>query len=218
MRHLDEILEPNLNKDYTYICELTSPYNTVVTQYDSTSLHLIGVRHVDGHYIHEHNDLFMKPKTIQCDSLDDVRDAVARLNHLSDNPKEGFVVTCNDTGIKVKFKNTVYLTIHRNLGSEELSDKTIKELVADGEESEVGVYFPDMESKFKDVVSKREVLIANIQKGLDLYHSTDDRKSLVDDLKELGIASFVFAAGKDGITNAREAWGKVNKKLRVNSL
>lgn len=219
MRKIGEILEEELDKDYTYITELVSPINRIVTEYVTTDMFLLGIRHNEsGEYVRGNVSLFSTPKSYNCSGINEIKEALNNINKNSDTIHEGFVVTCNDTGIKAKFKNTAYLTIHRNLGKDTLNDKAIIEVVANGEESEIVSYFPNLSDRLDELTEKRERVIENIQYGFEMVNTIDDRKMLAMELKKYGIASIIFPSIKKEVYNPLLAWSNASLKIKMELL
>lgn len=109
-RNYKEIFYNDLNKDYTYIFELVSPYNRVVIEYNFTELYHIGTR--NNRTGEELNiDLgIQKPKEYPLTSL---ADCLSAAQVLCDDGEthEGFVVVDKDWH-RIKIKTPEYLAQH----------------------------------------------------------------------------------------------------------
>ena len=216
MKQLNEIFDSTLYRGYTYICELVSPENQIVTKYDKTELYLLNIRdNISGEYIDQSIDIFKIPKVYECSGLDDIRVAVQEINKDGNRLNEGFVVTCNETGIRSKIKNTGYLMVHRNLGNDTLDKKTIKDIVAVHEEDEVLSYYPHLEDEFVEMVKQRQDAIERLDKGIKLSNDITDRKELALKLKELKVASAVFYLMKKDYSATIEGWNMLPTKMKV---
>lgn len=219
MKLINEIVGSRLNRGYTYILELTSPQNNIVTRYDENALTLLGVRDNDsGEYVDHDVDIFKKPKTYHCGNLDEIHHALSKLNINSGKLNEGFVITCNDTGIRCKIKSRGYLAVHRNLNNESLDAMSIYEVVAEHDEDEVLAYYPELCGEFNVVVNRRIKAIEKIGKGISLFKEIDDRKELALTLKELGVASAVFLSMKNGLDDKNKAWVSLPTKMKIDLL
>lgn len=219
MRLINEILDSRLSRNYTYICELVSPLNRVVKPYDTTDIVLLAIRDTDtGDYIYHHVDLFSEPTVYDCHGITDIKKAINSLNKSGDGLHEGFVITCNDTGIRVKMKTPGYVMVHHNLNSEKLSTDSLLEVVAHGEEDEVLAYFPENRDDVLVMVERRVNALKLLDKGLELAEQFDDRKTLALELKQLGVASAIFYSMKFGYTNANDVWENISLKMKVELL
>lgn len=110
-----EIFQNDLNKDYTYIFELVSPYNRVVVEYNFVELYHIGTRNnVTGEELNI--DLgIQKPARYQLHSLEDCLAAAQALCN-DGQVREGFVVVDKNWN-RVKIKTPEYLAQHHAWGN-----------------------------------------------------------------------------------------------------
>ena len=220
IKKINETLEPTLNKNYSYICELTSPHNIIVTQYDETSIHLLAVRDKNGHYVENHNPIphvFKDPETYQATSLDELMHFIGSMNKGRETLLEGVVAMDNKTKVRTKIKNSAYLKVHK-LMNREIDDKSILDIVADQEESEFLLYYPELEDRFSLFVDARETAISKIEEGIKKSETISDRKELANTLREMNVMPFVFPAMKNNIKNPRLAFSNNNIKSRIQAI
>lgn len=220
IKKINETLEPTLNKNYSYICELTSPHNIIVTQYDETSIHLLAVRDKNGDYVENHNPIphvFKDPETYQATSLDELMHFIGSMNKGRETLLEGVVAMDNKTKVRTKIKNSAYLKVHK-LMNREIDDKSILDIVADQEESEFLLYYPELEDRFSLFVDARETAISKIEEGIKKSETISDRKELANTLREMNVMPFVFPAMKNNIKNPRLAFSNNNIKSRIQSI
>jgi hypothetical protein len=100
-----------LDKQHTYVFELTSPLNRVVVQYDDPRITLIATRdNVTGCeiVINEQNYMWYEPRTWK---LNDAKAIKALADSFSPAELEGFVV-CDARFNRVKIKNASYVLAH----------------------------------------------------------------------------------------------------------
>ena len=219
MRLMNEILDRELNRGYTYICELVSPKNKVVKVYNKTEVYLLAVRdNLSGDYVDHEPTLFLKPTVYQCNGLDEVKEVVSLLNKKGNGLHEGVVITCNDSGTRVKMKTSGYVMIHHNLKNESLSKDDMREVVAYGEEDEVVAYFPHHKNDFDILVEKRTKALSMLSYGINLSVTIDDRKELALKLKDIGIASPIFYAMKFSYTDSKTLWENIPVKMKIELL
>ena len=112
--NLSDIPYSKLDKDKTYIFELVSPKTRVVIDYGKTTLYHIGTRHNITGLETEEDIGIRKPESYPLGSLDDCRNAAAKLNTGEGNDvvAEGFVVV-DANWHRVKVKSPDYLVMHR---------------------------------------------------------------------------------------------------------
>ena len=149
-----------LDQDYTYIFELTSPWNRVVVPYSSTTITHLGSRNlITGQ--EENIDLgIKKPKEYSFGTFDE---AVANAAALPFS-QEGYVVVDKDWH-RVKVKGTEYVACHR-LRGESFTTKRAIDLALLNEQSEFLSYFPEYKpavdrviaglNKIRDFISRKE--------------------------------------------------------------
>ena len=118
-----------LDKECTYMFELTSPENRVVIEYNYTQLWHIGTRHNKTGIEFNLDIGIVKPSEYSLKSLDDCVKAVEKLNKYDRCDYEGFVVVDSNYH-RVKIKSMAYLTVHRLKDSgNNLTKKRMIELI-----------------------------------------------------------------------------------------
>lgn len=137
----------DLNPRSTYLFELTSKYNRVVTSQSNNDgkLTLIGVRdNENGREIlsviyREYFDV------VRSFSMSTIEEILSSAKELDPSKQEGFVLVDKNFN-RIKVKSEKYVLIHHLKDS--LNDDKIIELIKSGEDSEVMAYFPDLKKKF----------------------------------------------------------------------
>uniref|UniRef100_UPI0014444A27 RNA ligase n=1 Tax=Candidatus Ulvibacter alkanivorans TaxID=2267620 RepID=UPI0014444A27 len=165
IKKINETLEPKLNKNYSYICELTSQHNIIVTQYDETSIHLLAVRDKNGDYVEDHNPIphiFKEPEVYDVGSLEELMEFINTMNKGRDTLLEGVVAMDKETKVRTKLKNSAYLKVHK-LMNREIDNNSILDIVADQEEAEFLLYYPELKERFSSFVDAREKVISKIK-------------------------------------------------------
>ena len=136
----------NLNKNFTYMFELVSPYTKIVIPYSETKLYHLATR--DNITFEElETDIGVeKPKSYDISTIDDCVVAAEKLS----SDYEGFVVVDKNYH-RIKIKNPKYLMMHRMASNNSLSIKNILEMIKINECSEFLSYFPEYTNAFKIV-------------------------------------------------------------------
>jgi T4 RnlA family RNA ligase len=171
----------NLHEDYTYVFELVSPENRVVTVYEKRELYLLTVRNKKTlcelpleTLQNIANNLEVKlPQIVDFKTKTELLDLAKSLKVL----QEGFVAV--DYSVKdiddtmsyrrVKVKNPAYVAIHHLKDSAGKSSRSIVRLVINNEYEEFLSYFNEFRNFVEDVKIKYETYLKQAQ---------DDEKSI----------------------------------------
>jgi len=140
-------------KQFTWVFELTSQENRIVTRYSETSITLIGARHnlfggeLNGKELDDaaKEIKVARPKSFKFTNLEDTIKATRELDTLD----EGFVLVWeNDRGessYRLKCKNERYVAIAHMRENGQISPKNILAMIMANETSEYIGYFPEDE-------------------------------------------------------------------------
>ena len=168
---------------YTYMFELTSPYNQVVVKFPETKVSLIGIRHnASGKEIrfsdHALSGVFDTPKVFPLHSAEE---CVAAASVLPDN-NEGYVV-CDAQFRRVKIKSPRYVQLHYMASNQVWSPSRVIDIVRSNEIDEYVAYFP----RFKSALDA-------FKQRYDCYlDSLNDLKVQIDKFKSDGMSKKDFA-------------------------
>ena len=173
-------LDQQENKNFTYVFELTSPMNRVVTPYEDTSVTLIGIRNnYNGYeigkraldYVSEQTDI-ARPKVFECDSIEDLQKQAADLNVMD----EGFVLVVEQDGTfrRLKCKNPKYVAIAHMRDNGSISPRRILTLIVANEYKEYLGYFPEDEKYFDYV---KDIYDESLARILKIWDVTKDKES-----------------------------------------
>lgn len=167
-------------ENYTYMFELTSPYNKVVIPYSGIKLTLIGVRDnislkEISIYEHELSKVFDVPNRYSFASLNDCIKSAQLLPY----DEEGYVVVDGNFN-RVKVKSTAYVAVHHLKGEGILTPRKALELLRANEVSEFLNYFSEYRVNFENLGQRYEQLIQTIQQewldNQDNIERLDSRK------------------------------------------
>lgn len=195
----------DLDKDNTYIFELTGKDNKVVIDYGLSELYYLGTRsNVDGKEINEIDGLFKnfrKPKTylVKDTSLESVVNLSKTLNQGGNCTSEGFVVVDKNFN-RVKVKTEEYLYLHRMAA---ISEKNIIKSLSEGldakelcnmipNKSHIIMYYA---YKFEEVFYMVDEIVDYARRLYEEY--SYDRKAVYNSLKGLPL----FDVGMKGLNN-----------------
>lgn len=134
--------------DYTYLFELTSPYNRVVVPYKNTTLTFITRIHNEtGKEAGNHTN-FQSVKEYHI-GKDECFKKVDEMPY----SEEGYVVKDGNNN-RIKVKSPAYVRVHRIKGDTSPTAKHILEMIHSGEHTEFLSYFPEYKEGFDIVWGK----------------------------------------------------------------
>ena len=127
-----------LNPNYTYMFELTSPYNKIVVPYEYVSVWHIGTRDNETLEEVEIDIGIKKPKSYPVRTLSECIEAAAALEGIH----EGFVVVDKNYN-RIKVKTPLYVQLHHTHNNGNISKRDILALIFNKEQEEYLSYFPE---------------------------------------------------------------------------
>lgn len=189
----------DLDKSFTYIFELVSPYNRVVIPYSEPSLYYLGMRE---------NETFQEvrfcvynpfahfeiptPKVYKMNSIQEVIQSSMELPW----DEEGYVVV-DDYCNRCKIKSPAYVLAHYSRMNGNVSDKHLMQIILAHQESEFLIYAKDYERRLCELTSLKLTFEAECLKVYLRIHALDtitNRKDFAEQVsKEYPIfKSFLF--------------------------
>ena len=152
-----------LKPGYTYMFELTSPYNKIVVPQTETRLNFLGCRDnetLEETYFTDHPlaKVFRTPKVFPLASLDDCIAAAKELTL----DHEGYVV-CDAAFNRVKVKSPLYVSAHYMRSDDgSLSHRRAAELIKENQTDEFLTYFPEFKEDFGKMRTALDAYAAKI--------------------------------------------------------
>lgn len=195
----------DLNKNNTYIFELTSKDNKVVINYDLSELYYLGTRsNINGKEFDESDELFKnfrKPKSyfIKNTSLESVVNLSKTLNQDGNCTNEGFVVVDKNFN-RVKVKTEEYLYLHKMAS---ISEKNIIKSLTEGMDAkELCSMIPNKSHiimyyayKFEEMLYMADEIASYTRSLYEEY--SYDRRAVYNEVKGLPL----YNVGMQGLTN-----------------
>lgn len=157
-----------LEEGYTYMFELTSPWNRVVVPHKETRLNFIGVRNNDTFeetFFMDHPlaKKFNTPKVYDLKSLDDCIAATKDLPW----DDEGYVALDKNFN-RLKIKSVAYVSVHHLRGDNGvMSYRRAIELVRKNEIEEVCAYFEDFRKPLNECKDRFWKTVADTKKAVE---------------------------------------------------
>lgn len=180
----------SLNIKLTYIFELTTPYNIVVTPHTESSVTLLGCRNIETLNELSYDEL----KVIS----NDIKIPLVKLNTFNDKSlseilktfdnmpfsEEGYVVVDKYFN-RIKVKNPSYLLAHTMKGK--TGSYHVISIVKNGEIDEYVSLFKDMEEELLDLKTRFDNLLTGLECGyhIILYNGYSSRKEYANEVFKL---------------------------------
>jgi len=190
-----------LNQNYTYMFELTSPFNRIVVKYDETVIHHIGTR--DNKTFKECNmDIGIpKPREFPLKTLEDCIESAKMLGY----DEEGYVAVDRFYN-RVKIKSPRYVAL--NYMSQGVSTwGKVVEIIQRNEQEEFLTYFPEYKDVFTNILNRINDFAMhrdNELKGLDIS-SFKSRKEMAAAVMTMKCPSCIFNL-IDGKSSSAKNW------------
>jgi len=200
---IDSVLGPVIpaldRKDCTYIFEIVSEDNRIVTKYDAECCYILGIRiNLTGEYIDTSSVKFPPevryPKQFKCSDLVEC----SRLVNTLDNLQEGFVLSLDGRPV-MKMKSKEYIEAHRMRGEGVLTKKNIIEILLQNEQDEYLAVFPEHKEKFDAVSSKWKETIDELNRIWEEVKNETDKKEYSKKVKgcNVKLQKFLYHKKKD---------------------
>ena len=165
---------------FTFIFELTSPYNRIVVPYRKAGLTLIGIRNNITQKEEPIRALcypnYQKVKTFALDSMESIINTFADFSGID---SEGYVVVDGQFN-RVKIKHPNYVSLHHLKGNEGPTPKKIMGIVLTGEGAEVLSYFPEWKVLFDEATASFQNLVKELTQdyaSIKVDHIADPKEA-----------------------------------------
>lgn len=148
-----------MHRSYTFMFELTSPFNRVVVPHSKTDLHLIGMRsiwsgaEVPAQFRGAYNPVW----ELKLQNLDEVLQTFTEMDPLQ---QEGYVIVDGEYR-RIKVKHPGYVALHHLKSS--FTVRKLVEIVRSGESAEVLAHFPEWQRPFEQVTARYDALVAQLE-------------------------------------------------------
>lgn len=126
--------------------------------------------------------------------------------------QEGFVAQ-DKNGLRVKFKNDLYLKLHKMRGDLGFTEKKIASVVAQGEEEEVLTYFGQYTHLFEPVIMARGMLFWLVETKFATANDAETQKDFALLVKDLPYSALLFNMRKG--KSFAQAWDETREEYKV---
>lgn len=205
-----------LNKSATFILEVTSPENRVVTRYSGRNMTLLAMRNVEGQYWSAEflDDLAImkgwgRPERWSFDSMSACAEAAKDLRDLN----EGYVMYDRHGAPVCKVKNPAYVAAHHLRGEGVLTPKRVINLLEINEMDEYLSIFPEDAGKMEPYVRAYFQVFAEAEVMWTMYGTIQDQKEFAMRVNKSAVAGLLFRKrqGQD----FKESFHKMTDKNKV---
>lgn len=192
-----------LDKNNTYMCELTSPYNMIVVNHSSSKVTLLGVRNnltLQEYNINNYNSILPKVESISISNVDEI---ISYINARPYQEHEG-VVVCDNSFNRIKIKSASYILAHRTADSIRCSDKNIVKVILSGKEDDIITLLPiELQNKIHLMKDKIGNLIIDYDK-LYLENKCLDKKEFALKINNIKWRAPLFAINNNLYKNIND--------------
>jgi len=190
----------SLDKNYTYMFELTSPHNRVVVRYQETTIRHIGTRDMLTLRECDADIGISKPREYPLNSLEACIDSAGKLGY----DDEGYVIVDAQYN-RVKVKSPLYIALN-HISQGVTTHGNIVEIIAKNEQGEFLTYFPEFKDVFNDILNRIETFSVRQTENLAEIRSAgyDTRKALAEAVTKTQCPASLFALIDGKAPSARE--------------
>ena len=196
-RNLGDLEYLATNEGVTFILEVVSKWNRVVTKYDKEGMYLLAIRENDtGNYrtIEPPKNGWKLPKQYNFNTIDACMTAAKELPNL----EEGYVLYSPEGVPVVKVKSPAYVAAHRLRGEGTPTPRRIMDLIIDNEQDEYLSIFPEDSGL---ILPYRDAMFQGLSEVDSVYASVkeiSEQKEFAMKVKDLYYSALLFKARKDG--------------------
>jgi len=189
-----------LDLNYTYMFELTSPHNRIVVRYDETTIRHIGTRNINTLLECDMDIGIAKPRTFAFNTLENCIESARNLGY----NEEGYIVVDQHFN-RIKVKSPLYVALN-HISQGVTTYGNIVEIIQRNEQDEFLTYFPEFHEAFGKVSS-----------GIDTFTTKQDayfteikamtfesRKSLAEVVTKTDCPACLFALIDGKVISARD--------------
>ena len=205
-----------LDRNYTYMFELTSPYNRIVIRYEGVNLWYLGRRNI---LTQEEDSEGLRLEGLKYPEVyphHSLSECIAAAHQMGDD-EEGYVV-CDANFNRIKIKGDEYLMLHKMRGNGPLTITRVIEMWQADSLDDFIAYYPEFKTFVDEVVGQLRHLIdiADLAFSTIMSHSPATRADFAQyACTYIGpLKSFLFARLDKKVENATEFY----KGMRVKSL
>lgn len=210
-------LPGGLWEEYTFIFEMTTPYNRVVVPHAEKKLTLLGVRHRDGTELSLESPELKEVgyRIVPSVPLSSIEDLAAQANKLDPLEEEGYIV-CDASFRRVKIKGAPYVALHHMRDS--FTAPRALDIVRMGEEVEVGLYFPEFAEQLDSLREQFESLRSTLEGAYERIRGIESQKEFAFEALKTPLPDCLFSVRKGTAASVEEYLRSCNNKRLAEAL
>ncbi len=190
-------------RSYTFICELTSPYNVVVQQHTKVDLWLLAAFQGTVELHDDIVDELAKETGLNRPARHIFYDLMDAQYYIAGEARKysGFegVVLKDVDGMRLKVKSDKYVALHRLFDNGNvLLDKNVIPLIIDGEVDEVAAYFPLLRERADELQARINIHMDEVNRYWHCFHDIESRKKFAQAVDKCKWKYLLFAAYNKG--------------------
>ena len=191
----------DLDKNYTYMFELTSPHNRVVVKYNDTTIWHIGTRDIRTLHECEVDIGIPKPNEFIINTLEACIESVKKPGYND----EGYVVVDKDYN-RIKVKSPLYVSLN-HVAQGVTTHGNIIDIIKKNEQDEFLTYFPEFRDVFNRILACIESFSNRQSEVLLMIASIefDSRKEFAEAVNKTQCPACIFAI-IDGKAQSPRDW------------
>lgn len=171
MSAFDNSYLTQMNRNYTYMFELVSPYNKVIVSYPITDIYHIGTRNNK-----TGNELNLdigikKPKVFDLKTEQEVKNAANALPF----DEEGYVVVDANYN-RVKIKSPAYVNAHKLVSDVAVNESRVLDMIRKNEKSEFLSYFPEFTKDIQELEREYNKFLEKMRKKSETIIRLRDKR------------------------------------------
>lgn len=204
-----ECLSSNISEDNTYIFEVVSPHNRVVTRYDEPAAYFLGAReNKTGKYVTKEVYLPLEISVPEFYTFKSMESCLSSAKSLP-NLEEGYVMCTKEGEPVMKVKSPAYVAAHRLRGETILTGKRVMDMIFLNEQEEYLSIFPEDEDMFNTYLTALSRLKADFEALWIKTKNIEDQKEFALSVKESSISSLLFNKRKDNSLSFDDIFDKL---------
>ncbi len=212
-----------LKADHTYLFELATPFNRVVTRYPEPRVYLLSAFHTKTGVEMSEVLLDRASEVLKCHrprrfDIDSLESAVNWLEAHDDPTFEGFVLR-DRNGLRLKVKSKRYVALHNLKGNGNLFlDKNLVPLILKNEQAEVLAHFPECAKRVFELTETITGAKARMEAVWEQARGIEKQKDFAIFVQQhTPLAGFLFEARKSG-RSPDEVWRERGSEFMVKYL
>lgn len=202
----------DVEQDWCFAFELTSPWNRVVVPHKEARLTLLAVRNRETGAEMAVERWAMRYPVVRSFPLQSVDDVLATFASMNPLQQEGYVIV-DGAFNRVKVKHPGYVAIHHLRDG--FGPKRLVEIIRAGEAPELLTYYPEWTDRFNEIQSKYDALVREVEADYERLRDIPVQKDFAIEAVKTRCSGALFCLrnGRSASVRAHLASVTVNKLM-----